>query len=493
MPTSFALEELDAPTQEYVLAIRDRQGRGMPGAYVPVGTVWPLLGCGCGPVVVIVTLVLTLTTAVNVVYDDPSRVAVLQTAGLLLGGWMFVTAFRAWAKEKSPKTAGSWAYADALHLYQATGERVRVTPLGDMTFAEYKHRYSDNKYQNTSIKLLFPGGRFRSLVVEGETQADQFVRFLNYLVYSRGPGGGNRAALSPLYLGALAAHVARTDTEPKDYDGNLDLNLVSLDWQSEVPTCPERVRRSPPSVLPYIVLIVAGAGCYLVMREVNVPLRDDAIYEAVTKEPVEPRYLRAYLIDGRNIRHRGEVTTTLTGFYDPVIAAVRQRPGNDPLKGGFIQVLDSLRTADEAIVSVRVTEVKAPGGANADASTRAAKVQDTIASRTARALTPLSRPINIPPGVEIKPPPPPVGEQLLAFVQAPADAPNPHFDIRYAFEPDKEDGRYRLVCQVAIRVNVEDPPVASRELTLPQTYSAADANAALTDLAGQIVKGMTGG
>ena len=96
-----------------------------------------------------------------------------------------------------------------------------------------------------------------------------------------------------------------------------------------------------------------------------------------------------------------------------------------------------------------------------------------------------------PPGVVLNPAPPPIGEQLLAFVEAPADAPAAHFDIRYWFEP-VEDGSFKVVCRVEVRTNIEEAPVASADITLPRTYPAASADAAVGDLVNQIVMDMTG-
>ena len=53
-----------------------------------------------GPIIILVTLLFTLTTWINVIYDDPVRVALLQTAGLVLGGWLLIAAIRSPAKRQ---------------------------------------------------------------------------------------------------------------------------------------------------------------------------------------------------------------------------------------------------------------------------------------------------------------------------------------------------------------------------------------------------------
>src|SRR5439155_12203244 len=161
-------------------------------------------------------------------------------------------------------------------------------------------------------------------------------------------------------------------------------------------------------------------------------------------------------------RHRETVTKKLADFYDPTVAALQNRPGGTGLKDGLAKVLESVRTAEQAIVSIRVAEAKAPGGGG-DSEARAKRLLDAFATRTATELTNVSpRQIVLPPGVVVNPPPPPIGEQLLAFVEAPADAPAAHFDIRYWFEP-VEDGSFKVVCRVEVRTSIDEQPVGSAD------------------------------
>ena len=92
MTTIYLLEELDQPTREYLIRVRDGQDRGTPGIFVPTNNPWPILGCICGPIIVLGTLFFTLNSDTGIVFEDPTRVALLQTAGLLVGGWMVIVA-----------------------------------------------------------------------------------------------------------------------------------------------------------------------------------------------------------------------------------------------------------------------------------------------------------------------------------------------------------------------------------------------------------------
>src|SRR5262245_60325646 len=75
MAQTFVFEELDEPTRDYLMAVRDAEGESAPGVFAPTSSA--LAGCGCiaGPIIIIATLLFTLTDWIDVIYDDPVRVA----------------------------------------------------------------------------------------------------------------------------------------------------------------------------------------------------------------------------------------------------------------------------------------------------------------------------------------------------------------------------------------------------------------------------------
>ena len=114
-------------------------------------------GCIAGPIIIAATLAFTLTTWIDVIYDDPVRVALLQTAGLLLGGWLLLAGVRSMAAKGNSKMAGNWVYVDPLHLYEAYREQVTVTRIDDAIEANFTHNYNNGAYQNSVIRLLLSG------------------------------------------------------------------------------------------------------------------------------------------------------------------------------------------------------------------------------------------------------------------------------------------------------------------------------------------------
>jgi hypothetical protein len=491
MSQTFLFEELDPESRAYLLAVRERQGKKSPGMFAPLSNPWPGIGIVVGPLIILFTLLFTLTTWINVVYDDPNRVALLQSGGLLLGGWMTVAAVRVWVKRRGTKYAGHWAYADSLHLYHATGDLLTVTPIDDAHGAKYTHKYNNDSYQHSLVFVKLSGKQTYRLKVSEERRAEQLVAFVNYLAWARGPDGGTRGDLDPTQLGGLARYVVKNETEPLDGDGNFNLDLFEV-TVGDVPEEPRREGRAFPNVIPYAVIFLAALLCFFVMGLVDVGFRDDAIYEAVTRNPEEPRFLRAYLIDPRNTRHRDDVTNRLPKFYNRVVESVRANGGDPTLKDGFAQVLDSLRKAGQPVVSIRMSEMKAPAGGG-DAAERTKKLQEGIVDRINAEFGRIEPAVQPPPDTVFTVQPPPIGHQLIAFAEMPEDAPNPHFDIGYAFHPDPDKaGLFQVAVRVTIRVKVEDAPVATKDLTLPKSYTAEQTDQALTDLREQIGRDMVG-
>ena len=493
MPTKFVFEELDSTTRNYLLHARANDGAGQPGVFIP-GSNW-LAGLGCivGPVVIGLTLLFTLTNLAGVIFDDPGGVALLQTAGILVGGWMLVAAVRIWWKEGSPKFPGYWVYADPLHLYEARAEQVAVYPLADAVEAQFTHNYNNNKYQSSTVRIALPQNAVCSVTVVHERRAEELVTFVNYLAWARGPEGGERRNLPPATLGGLARYVSKNDHEPLNAEGRLNLDLLEVDAEDgEVPAEPHREGRATPAILPYVVLLLAGVACFFVMRAVNIPLRDDAIFEAVTTPPVEPRYLRAYLMDSRNTRHRDEVYAKLGPFYDPGINYVRQTATNPQLRDGMVQVLESLKKAEIPIVAIRVTERQAIPGTESGTAGRVEAFWRGVRTTTVDTLNKVTPAIVAPPGVVLNPAPPPIGDQLIdfAFVQEPADAPA-HFEVDYSFTPTA-NGKYLISAKVAIRVSVDDPPVAIHEIVDRREYTATQAAEAVNGLRETLMNGMLG-
>jgi hypothetical protein len=514
MSQKFVFEELDSATREYLLAVRASEGEGSPGVFAPTNA--SMAGCGCiaGPILIGLTLLLTLTTWLGVIYKDPTRVAFLQTAGLLLGGWLVVAGIRSNASKGSSKVAGHWVYVDSLYLYEAYREQVTVTPIDDVIEAKFTHNYNNGAYQNSVVSAQLGDGHVVSVTLNNEQRAEQMVVYLNYLAWARSPEGGDRGRYAPASLGALARYVSVHGVEPKNHEDQIDLNQVELEI-TEVPEEPTREGRAAPAILPYVLILAAGAGIFFVMKGVvNPPLRDDAIFEAVIKEPCEPSSLRAYLMDERCTRHRPAVQARLEQEYDKAIRALQfvdpnANPRPDPsLRDGMVQVLDSLKSADQPFVSLSVSEKNAkPGAAERVKNLRDKLVgridvrddggvtvgTDGIYGQMARIFPPVSPPA----GMTFEVPRAPVGVQLIGFAEKPEEATNAHFEVKYEFVQIGSSPNYSLDVEVEIRTNVDPQkgntdPVARYEEKLVGRFTAGEFDEQLLALRDRLVRGLVG-
>ncbi len=495
MATTYNFEELDESTHDYLAAVRDSEGLGSPGVFV--STTDSLPGCGCiaGPIIIVVTLALTLTTWVNIIYKDPVNVAFLQTAGLLVGGWLLFAGFR--GSRGSNKVAGTWVYVDPLFLYEAYREQVTVTPIDEAVEAHFTHNYNNGAYQNSVIHIALGGKRSASVTVVNEARAEQMVVYLNYLAWARGPDGGERANLPAATLGGLAKYVAKNDHEPLDAESNINLNLIELDI-TEVPEQPARTGTATPAIIPYLVMFGCTVVCFLFMAFIiNPTLRDDAIYDAVMRDPIEPRVLRAYLIDQRNTMHRKEVIERLSRFYGPPIDHVKKNGTNPELRDGLAKVLESVREADQPVVSVRATEKGTPAGKDGSKAARESELRNQFAKGINDEFSrhPWGAVVQPPAGMTFTEQPPPVGQQLLAFIEAPEGADKVHFDITYTIE-QADFGSYKITLTVEIRSNIEDAAGSKATIVVPgPPITAADfdnTQALMTRMKDELVRAMAG-
>jgi hypothetical protein len=499
MSQTFNFEELDQATHDYLVAVRDAEGGGTPGVFVPSSDSLPGCGCIVGPIVIGTTLALTLTDWVDVIQNEPRGVALLQTAGLLLGGWLLAAGFR--GSKGSDKVAGCWAYADPLYLYEAFREQVTVTAIDDVVEAQFTHNYNNGSYQNSVVTIRLSGTGVKTLTVSGEAPAERMVVYLNYLAWARGGEGGDRANLPPATLGGLAKFVAKNDREPLDNENNINLSEIDLDV-TEVPEEPIRDRTAAPSFLPYVVMLVAAAVCWCLFAfVVNPPLRDDVVYNILSK-PAMPLSLRKYLLDERNTKHRTAALQRLEGFYSRAITECRNQKQNPALGEGMAKTFEALSTAVSPVVTLRVTERAAPDALKEGRGARENDLRTQFADGISQTLASLDGygvpkpevdgpidPLN-PPRWEPAPPPP-IGHQLADFLEPPEDAKGVHIDISYTIE--QTGAQYTIKAVVEIRLKVDEDPIARGTVGAPGAFTGADlAFRGMTALRDQLILALLG-
>lgn len=436
----YNLQELDPATKDYLFAVRDRQGEGMPGLFVPVNFYLPIIGLGAGIAVLIATVVVTFVLFDDPFFLEPLNVAMLQTAGLLLGGWMVIAALRVWLGTATRRYLGHFMYADALHLYQAKGGTVWILELEQLRGARGVDNYNDHEqYQNTRVELLVPHGPF-SLVVTNWQGAQRLVTFLNALAFYRlNPAPQPQA---PALLGvqarytALAAESAATLTPDADPAAGVS-----------VPH-PLRVRGAPLAWLAYLIIVGVAVGGVFLFREINTVWREEALFAMLRTQ--RPPQLRLYLVDERLKRYRDKVIQLLAAHYDPVVARLRQQAKDRELSDEFLAIVAELKSVSQPLISIRVREkfdpqlAGQPSFSDSNVTARERSVEERVKT-----------------WLEIE-----IGSELVECVPIPKssdaelkDLPG-KVDVHYRFRPDAKDPRLvHLEWTVHVRKNVENEGV----------------------------------
>ena len=308
MSQKIVFEELDEATHDYLIAVRETRGRRARACSPRRRS--SLAGCGCiaGPIIILVTLLFTLTTWIDVIYDDPVRVALLQTAGLLLGGWLLLAALRSSMAKGSRKVAGNWVYVDPLAPVRGVSRTGHGHPGRRRGRGELHAQLQQRQLPEQRHRILLGGNSVAQVTLNNESagRADGGVPELPRL----GAGRGRRPRRRCLRRASAGwpSTSPRTTPSPRTPKGT----SISTWSNSTSPRCPRsrpaRAGRCRRSSRTSSSSSAALAIFWFMAYVVNPPLRDDAIFNAVTKQQptIEPRFLRAYLMDERNTRHRKE-------------------------------------------------------------------------------------------------------------------------------------------------------------------------------------------
>ncbi len=445
MSQIYTFEEVDDATRQYLAEVRQRQGEGCPGVYVARSNWLPWVGFFAGLVVIGVTLWFTVPPL-----RDPAKEAMLQTAGLLLGGWLVLATIRVWAGGRH--SFGYFVFADARRLWEATGTTLKVTSLKSCQGAEGVDNFNEGAYQNTAITIFLDKGRY-VINVANQTKAADMVAFLNNLAALRsdpkvdwvkeGAGALGHAALQMDPGSALAGYPPPLP------------EAVDVDVPAEFRDSPKPVRegRARSGIVAYAVIILAALAGVFLLRPLNAMWRDDAVFAMVKDQ--DPDSLRAYLVDQRNTRHRADIEKRLASFYEPGIQALRkhiQDKTADPvLAGEYLELLSLLTNTLQPIVSLEVKEEgNVPGNQIffLTAQQREQKVREWLANSLVNSQFQVrnGRPIS--------------GHHLIAFIQVPDQA-KPILAVRYRVA-EAGPGSYKFTWTVSVRRRATDEKAVSK-------------------------------
>lgn len=366
-------DQLDRETRDYLILVRDRQGKGVPGIFVAGSSSLPVIGFVMGFCIIGATVAITIPPT-----HQPHVEAMLQTAGFVLGGWMIIAALRTWSARSSGKNPGHFVYADAETLYEAKGSTVHITDLYSIREAKAIQQFSNDAYKHTDITVKLGNKERYAFQVANEEKGRRMTVFLNTLAYMRDGGEDGRdeemKKLSPEALGSVAKEVARSGKFPRD--------LVATETEVTAIPRPKKEHRGSSGFLAIAATLLLGVGLYSLFTSINEPFRDRGVFNRIANLPPreQPPALRLYLAHDKFTAHRDEAQQMLDKAYDN--AATVKIQGDDPrIKEAFTKVFLDLKAKPVPVISLVVAQTDIAAEDAAAASGREHTISTTLADK----------------------------------------------------------------------------------------------------------------
>ena len=355
MALNCKFEELDDETRDYLQEVRSRRGRGAPGVYAPRGDrcapSWRSSSARWSPSSL---FFLALRSS-----KDAWAVALLQTAGLLIGGWCVLYAFRRWF------AAGSDSYGGLLHLLRPAA---RLSGEGGNR-DRHPAAAAASRGGGRPPGLVRHDGAEASVPVGSADKARLVEDYYAAMDELEKQEDGPWRTAPVAELGAAALMTAEDGKAPRKVE-HLDLDL------EKVPEGPSRGNRAGLGLLGLFLIPVAAVGLFLILTMINRPLGDDLAFDQAKADGAPG--LRGYLLDDRNTRNRDEAKRLLAQQYDAPIAKLNGPPAakNPELREGMVKLLEMLKTSETPAVAIAVSE---DGAADAAATFRATEMRRDLA------------------------------------------------------------------------------------------------------------------
>lgn len=388
MLRTIAYSQLDPDTKAYLRAVRQAGGRGAPGLFHSSSDARAIIALLLG--MVIAPLFVCMGYGTN---KAPWAMALLQTAGVMLGGWLVAYAFRRWFAGLD-RYAGKFVYFDAEHVFVGKGEELEYARLGEDPSVEPSG--------DAGVQFVTESGNFvvpvpsRSLAL---LVADYYDA-LDHLRRDEEDGWWHDA--SPAVLGAAARFMVVNERVPAAE------NEVTL----EIEDAPEEVRPTrgkPSGILRYLLILAIGGMVYTGFMLTNKPLHDEGAFAGANQ--TSPAELRHYLGDPNTSAHHDEATKKLKELYAAKRRELSNRVNTDAqIRDAFLTLFDTLDGPEPPAVSIAVTDKSANPTGGSWASSLRTRLADGI-------------------GTE-------VGKEYIVFVQKPDDPTKwPLVDLSYGPDP----------------------------------------------------------
>ncbi len=346
---SYRYEQLDPDAKAYLRFVRDGKGRGAPGVYLTFPTNRPTWALVIGLVVLPLFLWIGYTST-----KAGWAVAMLQTAGVVLGGWLIVFAFRRWLASPD-KYAGNFVYFDPEHVFYGLGEEIQIAKVGRDPVVEPRGE--------NMVRFDTERGAF-TVPAQGRVLAQYVTDYYEAVKWVQGRTDGTWVGLNSAETGAVARFLVEEDREP---------NTVA-DTGLEVEEIPNQVSAGSGGgfgLMRYLIVLGAAAGVFALFAFTNPSIQDDMAFNAAKEQIGKEKAkgitgawaLRDYLLNDRNQRHRQDAEKLLSDLYTAPIARLQadiddpnnQEAAAKALRAEVVAILQDLRTTQTPVISFRIS------------------------------------------------------------------------------------------------------------------------------------------
>jgi len=283
---TFIFEELDQPSKDYLLAIGKNKGDGFPGFYTyKPNSWWAFLVAG--------VVFLGGIPVINFVdtFAEPKAQAMLQTALFLVGGWLMILSFRRGGFFSNASDLCSFFYVDGKYYWNWNHYSVDVVNIENIKSFDYS---LNEQFKTYDFKV------------------DCIHRVIQISVL-------NEELATKLY--SLFFYISKQE---KNFDDDFLVDETFKNISPDGVPDPFKARNEKVRVLNYgFSFLFLGLAFYLFLQ-INIVFRDQQVWESIQTINSDEKvyWLRIYLRDPRNIRHRDEAFKQLGDKYTNVFQKI---------------------------------------------------------------------------------------------------------------------------------------------------------------------------
>jgi len=312
---TFIFEELDQPSKDYLLAIGKNKGDGFLGFYsYKSNSWWVFLLAGI--------VFLGGIPFVNLVdtFAEPKAQAMLQTALFLTGGWLMMHSFRRGGFFSNASNLRSFVFVDEKYFWNWNYYSVEVINIENIKFFECN--YNEN-YKTYDFRLECDHG-FVKMSLSDEEAPSKLYSLLSYKYeINKKLTEGHFRESKWKWLYVLTFGIPK-HLKPVNGDDGFVLDEAFKDLSSEGVPDPFKASNEKARIQNYGIFVLVLGFVFFLFFQIDIIVRDDQIWESIQTINSDEKvyWLRIYLRDPRNTRHRDVAFKMLSYKYESVFKKI---------------------------------------------------------------------------------------------------------------------------------------------------------------------------